>query len=91
MNFLATMAVTMVSLFGQGLEVSDTLLESILLLLGGDALLDVLDDPVDHVFLLVGSQNVGGLQLVVQATLHLQNHWTFNFGNPTIGEHRLVL
>ena len=69
----------MVSLFGQGLEVSDTLLQSILLLLGGDALLDVLDDPVDHVFLLVGSQNVGGLQLVVQATLYLQNNWNFQF------------
>ena len=57
------------NLLGQSLEVSHALLEGILLLLGGDTLLDVLDDPVDHVFLLVGSQNVGGLQLVVQATV----------------------
>ena len=55
----------------QCLQVSYALLEGILLLLGSDALLDVLNDPVDHVLLLVGSQNVGRLQLVVQSLLHL--------------------
>lgn len=58
-------------LLGERLEVGDALLERVLLLLGGDVLLDVGDDPVDHVLLLHAAEDVGNLKLVVQATADL--------------------
>lgn len=58
---------------GQRLEVLDALLESILLLLGTDAFLDIIHDPVNHVPLLHSAHDVGSLELVVQTTLHLKN------------------
>ena len=42
----------------------------------GDGLLDVGDDPVDHVLLLHPPHDIGSLQLVVQTLLNLENRNT---------------
>ena len=52
-------------------EVGNALLEGGILLCRGDGLLDVVDDPVDHVLLLHPPHNVGHLQLVVKTLLNL--------------------
>ena len=61
------------SKLGESLKVSHALLERVLLLLGCDALLDVGNDPINHVFLFIGSQHVCCLELVIQPPLNL-NH-----------------
>lgn len=57
---------------GESLEVGDTLLEGVLLLLGGDAALHVLDDPVHHLLLLDAADNVRHLELVIEAAADLK-------------------
>merc|ERR1719419_392697 len=59
---------------GHLLELRDAHLDALRLLLGGDALLDVVDDPRDHVVLLEAALDVLHLQLVVQSALHLLVH-----------------
>merc|ERR1712198_714223 len=59
------------SKLGESLKVSHALLERVLLLFGCDALLDVGNDPINHVFLFIGSQHVCCLELVIQPPLNL--------------------
>ena len=56
---------------GKSLQIRDTLVQGVILLLGCDGLPDVVDDPVDHVLLFDPPHHVGDFQLVVQSLLNL--------------------
>merc|ERR1719284_1809785 len=55
----------------QFLQVSDAFLECSVLLSRSDGLLDIGDDPVNHVLLFHSSQHVGSFKLVVKTLLNL--------------------
>lgn len=55
----------------QSTQIGNALVKSLLLLLRGDGGHDILNNPINHMFLIEATFNVTAFNLVIQATLDL--------------------